>query len=53
VKINDVNQFGFKSKSSCAHAIWCINEAIRITKKRDLKLFIISIDASKAFDKVN
>jgi hypothetical protein len=49
----DKQQFGFRSNSSCQHAIFCLNEAIRHSKNNDLELFLVAIDASKAFDKVN
>jgi hypothetical protein len=46
-------QFGFKSNSSCAHAIFCLNEVMSYCFRHNLKLYIVFIDASKAFDKVN
>jgi hypothetical protein len=46
-------QFGFKKNSSCAHATFLLNETIRICKELKRNLIIISIDASKAFDRVN
>jgi len=46
-------QFGFKPNSSCAHATFILNETIRLSKELKRNLIIISIDASKAFDRVN
>jgi len=45
-------QFGFKANSSCLHATFILNELMKICKKRNVNLYIVSIDASKAFDKV-
>ena len=45
-------QFGFKKKSSCGHAVFCLKQAIKITKKNRQALYVCAIDASKAFDKV-
>jgi len=46
-------QFGFKSDSSCGHAIYVINQLIKLCTKRKQKLIICMLDASKAFDKVD
>jgi hypothetical protein len=46
-------QFGFKLNSSCSHAIFCLNEVISYCFRHNLKLYLVFIDASKAFDKVN
>ena len=46
-------RFGFKSKNSCSHAIFILNETIKLTKYKRKKIYITAIDASKAFDKVN
>lgn len=46
-------QFGFKKKSSCQHAVFTLNQAIRISTKTKKRLYICAIDASKAFDKIN
>jgi hypothetical protein len=47
-----VKQFGFKSRSSCNHATICLTELIRYAQISNLTLFTASLDASKAFDKV-
>jgi hypothetical protein len=50
----DVNeQFGFKSKSSCNHAITILLDAVRFNRKKSLRVNLAAIDATKAFDKVN
>ena len=46
-------QFGFKPNSSCSHAVFVINQAIKWSKLKKRKLYICAIDASKAFDKIN
>jgi hypothetical protein len=50
--VDHVKQFGFKAKSSCLHATFILNELMKICKHRNVNLYIVSIDASKAFDKV-
>ena len=49
----ELKQFGFKAKSSCGHAAFCINESARYFRRRGLKLYMAALDASKAFDKLN
>ncbi|CAF1065010.1 unnamed protein product [Brachionus calyciflorus] len=46
-------QFGFKSNSSCNHAIWTLKQAIEICKHSKKRLYVCAIDASRAFDKIN
>jgi len=46
-------QFGFKTNSSCQHAIFVLNECIANSLKSGKTIYIIAIDASKAFDKIN
>ncbi|RNA14504.1 RNA-directed DNA polymerase from mobile element jockey-like [Brachionus plicatilis] len=46
-------QFGFKKSSSCQHAVFTLNQAIRISNKIKKRLYVCAIDASKAFDKIN
>lgn len=53
IDFGDEQQFGFRSNSSCQHAVLCVNEAIRHSRNNNLELFLVAIDASKAFDKVN
>ncbi len=50
---SDERQFGFKSNSSCHHAIYLLNECINTALGSNLPIYIIAIDASKAFDKIN
>lgn len=50
---NNDKQFGFKSNSSCAHAVFVLQESIKICKRNNVKAYIAAVDASKAFDKVN
>jgi hypothetical protein len=61
VLLNEINrylpgsnkQFGFKKNSSCAHAVFCLREAALQCTKDKNEMFICSLDASKAFDKIN
>ena len=46
-------QFGFKTNSSCSHAVFVLKAAARIAKARGQRLYACAIDASKAFDKVS
>ena len=50
---NNEKQFGFKKDSSCQHAIWTLREIIAYNKRRHKRTLICTIDASKAFDKIN
>ncbi len=51
--VDHQTQFGFRANSSCSHSSFVLNEIIKISKELKKSLFIISIDASKAFDRVN
>ncbi len=51
--IDSDKQFGFKSDSSCNHAGFVLQEAINLAKQNGKKLYVVAIDASKAFDKVH
>ena len=50
---NNYKQFGFKKNSSCGHAVFVLNETIKLYKKKKKKIYVCAIDASKAFDKVD
>jgi len=45
-------QFGFKSNSSCAHAVFLVLQALKQSIKRKKPLYMVAIDLTKAFDKV-
>ena len=45
-------QFGFKSKSSCNHAIFVLTEAIDYFRSKGTPIHLVSLDATKAFDHV-
>lgn len=45
-------QLGFKAKSSCNHAVFILNETMKLNQKLGNHTYTISIDASKAFDRV-
>jgi len=51
--VDHQKQFGFKSKSSCSHATFVLNETIKVCKELKKPIIVVSIDASKAFDRVN
>jgi hypothetical protein len=46
------NQLGYKANTSCKHAFFLVNETINYYNSGKSPLFIISLDASKAFDKL-
>jgi len=46
------NQMGYKAGTSCKHAFFLVNETINHYLSGDSPLFVISLDASKAFDKL-
>lgn len=46
-------QFGFKSNSSTNHAVFVLDQTIKLYKEKRKSLYICAIDASKAFEKVN
>ena len=45
-------QFGFKRKSSCSHAIFCLKETINYYSKNGSNVFCSFLDATKAFDRL-
>ncbi len=49
---SDSLQFGFKKNSSCSHALFTLGETVKYFTKRGSKIHCVSLDASKAFDKV-
>ena len=50
---SDMLQFGFKKNISCSHAIFVLRKVIEYFNERDSTVYIASLDASKAFDRVN
>ena len=46
------NQFGFKTKVGCAHAIYIMREVVDYYVKNDSMINLCLIDVSKAFDKL-
>jgi hypothetical protein len=46
------NQMGYKAKTSCKHAFFLVNETINYYLSGRSPLFVLSLDASKAFDKL-
>ena len=49
---DDEAQFGFRINSSCSHPVFILKQAIRSAIKLKKRLYVVAIDASKAFDKV-
>ena len=52
LKVND-RQFGFKKKLSCSNAIFVLRNVVEYFNERGSTVYIASLDASKAFDRVN
>ena len=50
---SDNLQFGFKSGLGCAHAIFTLRTVCDYFNNRGSNVYIASLDASKAFDKVD
>ncbi|CAF1123171.1 unnamed protein product, partial [Brachionus calyciflorus] len=46
------NQFGYKKNSSCKQAHFIVNETINYYRQNGSKIHLISLDATKAFDKL-
>jgi hypothetical protein len=46
------NQFGYKLKDSCKHAYFIVNETIHFYNINKSKVYMASLDAQKAFDKL-
>ena len=46
-------QFGFKSKSSCSHAIYSVRKTIDFFVERQTTVNVCALDLAKAFDKMN
>jgi hypothetical protein len=46
------NQFGYKKKISSKNAYYVVNETINMYVQGDSRIHVVSLDASKAFDKM-
>jgi hypothetical protein len=46
------NQFGFKPKTSCTHALFALNETIITHTEENQHCYFVTLDAEKAFDKI-
>ena len=45
-------EFGFKSKSSTSHALYCLKESVNYYIRNGSRVFCTYLDASKAFDRL-
>ena len=52
LKLTHKNQFGFKPKTSCNHALFTLKETILKYTENNTGIKVASLDAEKAFDKV-
>jgi len=46
-------QFGFKKNSSCASAVYVVQQSVDYFTSRGSNVYLSALDASKAFDRVN
>lgn len=42
--MNHSEQLGFKKNSSCTHAVFLMNETIKVAKKEKKRAFVVSIE---------
>ena len=47
-----INQFGYKPSTSCKHAYFIANETINHYRSNKSSIHLVSLDATKAFDKL-
>ena len=47
-----LNQFGYRMKTSCKHAYFMVNEVIQYYNQAGSEVYIASLDAQKAFDRL-
>ena len=50
---SDELQFGFKKNSSCSHALFVLSQVVNYFSSHGSTVYMASLDASKAFDRVN
>jgi len=48
---SDTLQFGLKKNSECVHALFTFRESIQYFTSKGSRVFCVSLDASKAFDR--
>ena len=51
--LSDDLQFGFKKNLGCSNAIFALRQCVEYFNNRNSNVYIASLDASKAFDRVN
>ena len=51
--ISDDLQFGFRKGLGCCNAIFALRQVVEYFTKRNSNIYVASLDASKAFDRVN
>jgi len=52
LNVND-RQFGFRTGHGCKNAIFVLHNVIEYFNERGSNVYLASLDASKAFDRVN
>ena len=51
--VSDDLQFGFKNSIGCSNAVFALRQCVEYFNNRGSNVYIASLDASKAFDRVN
>jgi len=51
--ITSMNQFGFKSKIGCPHAVYTIRKTVDLYVQNSSTLNVCFLDMAKGFDKIN
>ena len=51
--LSDDLQFGFKKNLGCSNAIFALQQTIQYFNDRSSNVYVASLDASKAFDRIN
>jgi len=51
--VSDNLQFGFKKNLGCSNAVFALRQCVQYFNSRSSNVYIASLDASKAFDRIN
>ena len=51
-RIENKKQFGFKSNGSCAHAVFLVVQALKISRQLKKTIYKLAIDLTRAFDTI-
>ena len=51
-RVENKKQFGFKSNGSCAHAVFLVVQALKISRQLKKTIYMLAIDLTRAFDTI-